>query len=186
MVLKISVLFGSPRKEGNSETLAEKLLAHAPADSVVERLFLARLRLGGCQDCRRCWTGDSPCVLQDEMSVVYRSLEEADLIFFVTPLYWYSWSAQIKTVWDRLLPYNAPTAPRPLRGKKAVLVASAGDDDSTCFDGLRFSLRRSCALLGLSVAGEICEGELMERDDVRRRPELEQKVDEQGVQLFRV
>ena len=98
MVLNISVLFGSPRKGGNSETLAEKILDHAPAGSGIERFFLTQRRLEGCRDCRRCWTGGTPCVLQDDMAEIYHSLEKADLIFFVTPLYWYSWSAQIKTV----------------------------------------------------------------------------------------
>lgn len=184
MVLNISVLFGSPRTGGNSETLAEKILDHAPAGSGIERFFLAQRRLEGCRDCRRCWTGGTPCVLQDDMAEIYHSLEKADLIFFVTPLYWYSWSAPIKTVWDRLLPYNAASALRVLRGKKAALVVAAADDDATCFEGVRFSLRRSCDLLGLTVVGEICEGELAERGDVLRRPALGLKLAEQASRLF--
>ena len=180
----ISVLLGSPRKGGNSETMAEEILAHAPAGSSIDRIVLSSLRLEGCRDCRRCWSGGTPCVIPDDMSKVYRSLGQADLIFFVTPLYWYSWSASIKAVWDRLLPYCTPSAPRSLQGKRAVLVASAGDDGTDCFDGLRFSMKKSCDLLGISVVGEFLEGELMGPEDAKRRPTLLQRLKDRGGALF--
>lgn len=161
------VLLGSPRRGGNSETLAEALLKGAGERAgEVSRFRLAEMPISGCRDCRCCWSGGKPCVLEDPMIEIYDALGKSDLILFVSPLYWYTWSGQIKPVLDRFLPFSSEKSLFDLKGKKAILVSTAGDTDSLCFDGLRFSYRTSCKLLGLENHSEILAHGIYKRGEI--------------------
>ena len=181
---KITLIFGSPRKEGNSETMAEQLISSRPADVEVDRFHVSGMKVRGCIDCRKCWSTGKPCVIDDEMQKIYESLINSDLIVFVTPLYWYSWSAQIKPVLDRLLPFMSEDARADLHGKKAVLVASAGDDRESCFEGLLFSFRESCSLLGMDIAGEVVMTDLYEKGEIAGKGNAMEDIRRQGRDLF--
>lgn len=147
---RILVLLGSPRSGGNSETLAQAVIRGAEEIGYSNSMIrLQGIHLGGCIDCRKCWSKGDPCIIGDGMTEVHNRIREADVLVFATPLYWYTWSAQIKPVWDRFLPFLHEKASWDLRGKEALLVATAGDDKADAFDGMVFSFKTSCDLLGM-------------------------------------
>jgi len=152
----LTLLLGSPRAGGNTEALADALARGAREKGMeIRKTRLAAMNLEGCRDCRMCWSSNGPCVQKDDMDKVYADIEAADVVTFVSPLYFYSWSMQIKPVWDRFLPYGSDKAERSLRGKKGVLLSAAGDDNPACFEGIAFSFRRSSEWLGWDIAGEV-------------------------------
>jgi len=154
---KLTVLLGSPRKNGNSEQLAAALReGAADAGYTVKTMRLYGMKLTGCIDCRKCWVGGSHCFLKDGMQDVYAALDDADVIAFATPLYFYSWSTHIKPAWDRLLPYYMPNSKVDMAGRRAILLATAGDEEAACFDGLRKSFELACGFCKWQNAGEIC------------------------------
>jgi multimeric flavodoxin WrbA len=156
-MFKITTLLGSPRRNGNSEQLAAAFAKGAvDLGHTVRTLRVHTLKIGGCIDCRRCWTNGTHCFLHDDMAEIYGALDASDVFVFAVPLYFYSWPAQIKPVWDRLLPYFSPNAKADIRGKRAVLLAAAGDESPSCFDGLRKSFELACGFCKLKIAGEIC------------------------------
>ena len=162
-----TVLLGSPRHLGNSEMLSEALLEALGSEAgEIARFRLANMAVSGCLDCRGCWKDGKPCVIGDSMVEIYEALRKSDLVVFVTPLYWYTWSGQIKPVLDRFLPFVSPQAPFHLKGKKAILLATAGAEDPSCFEGLRFSFRTSCGLLGLEPKAEILAHGIYKRGDI--------------------
>ncbi len=162
---RICLLLGSPRKGGNSETMAEALVSEVNGDVEIDRFRLGDMTIDGCLDCRKCWSGGRPCIIDDEMDNIYESLAETDTVIFATPLYWYSWSSQIKPVLDRLVPFVSDEALSVLKGKKAILVASAGDSHESCFDGLLYSFRESCKLLEMEITGEFCYPDLYTKNE---------------------
>ncbi|MBU3182857.1 flavodoxin family protein [Clostridium psychrophilum] len=81
-----------------------------------------------CLACEYCASHDGQCVRKDAMNTWYEKLIEADMIVFVTPLYYYGMSAQIKAVIDRFHAYNA----KLVGNKKSMLLATSyGADDWT-------------------------------------------------------
>ena len=100
------------------------------------------------------------------MGEVYGAIADADVVVFASPLYFYSWSTQIKPVWDRLLPFYGENSKIDLRGKKAVLVTAAGDEDAACFGGLRESFRLGCGYTKWEIAGEIYAPGMYPKDAV--------------------
>ena len=70
----------------------------------VEWLHLYELDIKPClgcvsEDVKAC---KYPCIIKDDMKKVYDAVIEADGIVFATPVYWYSPSAVMKNVIDRL------------------------------------------------------------------------------------
>jgi multimeric flavodoxin WrbA len=87
----LTLLLGSPRIGGNTEKIADAL-AEGAAEKGYEarKVHLAALTLKGCLDCRKCWSTGKPCIQNDDMDQVYPEIEEASVIAFVSPLYFYS------------------------------------------------------------------------------------------------
>ncbi len=164
---KIVILLGSPRKNGNSERLAKSFATGSESQGAhVRFLRLHNMNIKGCSDCRQCWSSGKHCIVADDMSQLYESIDNADVIVFATPLYWYSWSAQIKAVWDRMLPYVSDKAKTTVKGKQGVLLVTAGDEREDVFDAVLESFDRSASLLGLKQAGKICAHNVYDIGDI--------------------
>jgi len=144
-------LMGSPRKGGNTDILVDAVLGEAEARGhEVSKVSVYDAGIGPCVDCRGCKKDDLECVVEDGMQEVYPKLDEADVIVFGTPVYWSGPSGPMKQLVDRLRPYYGN---KKLSGKKAVLVAPAGDGPSDA-DLLSEMFSRSFGLLGVECVGE--------------------------------
>ena len=62
-------------------------------------------------------------------------LEKADALVLCSPLYWYSFSAQIKSAVDKLYAYMRPNCPQKLKMKEAALLMCAEDTEEAAFTG---------------------------------------------------
>ena len=182
MSRKMAVILGSPRKNGNSEKLAEALVKAAP-DYKATTVRMHGLKVGGCIDCRRCWSNGAHCFLNDDMKEVYAALDDADVIVFATPLYFYSWSAQIKVVWDRLLPYFHENSKVSIKGRKVVLLATAGDTEESCFDGLKKSFELASGYCGWEIAGTLCVPDVYPVGAIDAKADALKKAEELGKSL---
>lgn len=101
--MKVLVVLGSPRKNGNSETLARTICTSLQdrLDCEIEYLRLTRLKISACSGCGGC-EKTGMCIAQDDMQELYEKVDEADLLFLVSPTYFYGPSAQIKAFIDRI------------------------------------------------------------------------------------
>ena len=104
MSKKVLILSTSPRKNSNSEALAEafgKGAAEAGNDVEIIRMREKNYRFClGCFACQR--TGK--CVIKDDMAEIVPKMEQADVLVFATPIYYYEMSGQMKTLLDRANP----------------------------------------------------------------------------------
>ena len=184
MPKKITILLGSPRRNGNSDTLAASF-AKGAAESGYKAVSIRinGLKIGGCIDCRRCWSNRAHCFLNDDMKDVYAEIDNSDVLAFVTPLYFYSWSSQIKPVWDRLLPYFHPKSTIEIKSRRTVIIATAGDKDESCFSGLMKSFELSCAFAKWDIAGVLLATGLYELGAAKSDKELQKRAFEMGKNL---
>ena len=101
--MNILVILGSPRKNGNSETLVKTVIKgiEEKISCTVDSIYLHGLKdLHPCRGCGGC-EKTGMCVIKDDMIELYEKVDSADVIFLVTPVYFYGPSAQIKTFIDR-------------------------------------------------------------------------------------
>lgn len=130
----IAVLIGSPRKGGNTETLAHSFVDGAKKNHHVEVISVANIKVNGCTGCNFCYADDKHrCIQKDGMQEIYEKLADAEIIVIATPVCFYGVSSQLKCVIDRL--HN------PIRSgfkvKKLVLFSVAADTIPTVFDSIK-------------------------------------------------
>ena len=160
---KVVIVTSSPRKNGNSEILAQKFAEGAKsAGNEVKTIAVRDIGLKFCTGCLYCNTHDQ-CVLDDGMNALYESFQNADVLVFATPVYYYSVCGQLKTLLDRLNPLYV----RNNQFKDVYLLATAADDDESamdsavkdiqgwidCFDGV--TLKGVIRGIGVTEKGEI-------------------------------
>ena len=128
--MKVLGLVGSPRKKSNTDLLVAEILTGATGNGhISEKVYLYDIDILPCVDCKVCKRSNYQCALKDGMQTLYPKLEEADVIVFGTPLYWYGPSAKMKLLVDRLRPFIAT---KKLGGKKSVLVVPSEEGADAC------------------------------------------------------
>ena len=104
--MKILLITGSPRKNGNSNTLASHFARGAQeAGHELARFDCAFKDVHPCTACNSCGM-DGPCVFQDDFDFVRGHIVQADLVAFASPMYYFGFSAQLKAVIDRFYAIN--------------------------------------------------------------------------------
>ena len=98
---KVLVLSSSPRKGGNSDTLCDQFIKGAQeSGNDVEKIYLRNKRINYCTGCGTC-NLQKPCPQKDDAAEVIDKMVKADVIVLATPVYFYTMSAQMKTLIDR-------------------------------------------------------------------------------------
>jgi multimeric flavodoxin WrbA len=122
---KIAAFLGSPRPNGNTDTLARALLDGARESGWgVESYALRALRIHPCTGCGHCGRAGKHCIFHDDGDTLYDAMARCDTYLFATPVYWYGPTAIMKAFLDRLVVFNTPQSRPLVRGKSAVLVAA--------------------------------------------------------------
>lgn len=154
MKKKIVVITGSPRKNGNSFAMTDAFIKAAEAKGhTVTRFDAALKKVGGCHACTTCFKSGKACSFDDDFNQIAPSILEADAIVFTTPLYWYSFPAQIKGVIDRL--YSFCVAEKDISGKECALICCCEEDDASVMDGVKIPYEKSIELLNWKSVGEV-------------------------------
>jgi multimeric flavodoxin WrbA len=167
--MRITVLVGSPRRNGNTETLADALIAGAEAAGAeVTKFSLRGKKIAPCVNCDFCKTHDR-CAVDDDMTAVYDLLVRTDALVLATPVYFYNMSAQLKALLDRL--YNPVRAKIPV--KHTALLAVCADDTQKAFDPLRATFAAVEDFLGWKRAGEVTVHSVEKRGDIAGNEALE-------------
>ena len=131
--MRIVVLEGSPNKKGSSNLLADEFIRGASeAGHMVEVIDAAHANLHSCTGCVHCGY-EGPCVQKDDMEKFRKQILEADMMVFVTPLYYYGMSAQLKMLVDRFCAINGSITRKRM---KSALLSAAWNSDSWTFEAL--------------------------------------------------
>ena len=178
--MKITVITGSPRKNGNSFAITEAFLKEAEKlGHMAQRFDAAFMKIGGCHACQTCFKTGKACSFDDDFNIIAPSILESDAVVFTMPVYWYSIPAQIKGVIDRI--YSFCIAGKDVSGKKWGLITCCEKHDPTVMDGVRIPIERSAALLKWDKAGEVLvpgvleAGEIDKTDGCKQAAELAHK-----------
>ena len=149
--MKILVITGSPRKNGNSNTLAEHFIKGAEeAGHKVVRFDSAFKNVHPCVACNKCGM-NGECVFKDDFEFVRNNIVDADAVVFATPMYYFGISAQIKAVIDRFYAINGQIHVP----KKAVLIMTYADTSSKEAQPIINHYETLLNYLGWSDAGKV-------------------------------
>ena len=159
---KVLVITTSLRAKSNSDVLAGRLIAGAKdAGHEVEVVSLKGKEIRFCIGCLNCQKTQK-CVLKDDAIEIAEKMKNADTLVFVTPIYYYEMSGQMKTLLDRM----NPLCPSDYNFRRVYMLSVAAEDEAyvpekavsglqgwiDCFEKAEFAGSLFCG--GINDAGE--------------------------------
>jgi multimeric flavodoxin WrbA len=166
--LNILVVTGSPRKNGNTEIMADTFVESAKAaghDVTVKKL--SALKVAPCLGCQYCFSHDGVCIQQDDMNHILNDLEQTDMLVLASPIYWFDVSAQTKCFIDRMYAF----AKKGFRIKSIAMLLDSGSDN--VFDAAEAQLNAICSYLKwenkgtVKIHGMIDKGSMLKSDKLQ-------------------
>jgi multimeric flavodoxin WrbA len=182
---QVLVILGSPRRKGNSSTLAARISRGAKsAGAEVDTVFLQGLKISPCRGCDTCKKQDSKgCAIKDDMQEIYPKLIRADAWVIASPVYWFTMSAQTKIFMDRCYALTA-YAENSFAGKRIAIAMSYGDADpvrSGCVNALR-TFQDAFRYTGSKIVGMVY-GSATEAGEIADNKALMREAEELGKRL---
>jgi len=180
---KILVLTGSPRAGGNSDLLADAFIKGAEeAGHLVTKFNAGRKSIKGCTACNQCYAReDSACIAKDDFNELADLYRNSDIIVYATPLYWYSFPAQMKAAMDKM--YALVKGEREMAIKASILLACCEDTDPCAFDGILKSYELIVGYRKWEDMGQVMAFNVSEPGDILKQPEILAKAQQLGLSL---
>ena len=189
MATRALVIAGSPRRGGNSDTLATRLVAGLrDAGAEVELLHARDLSVAPCRACYHCSrTGE--CITKDDAQRLYELFLTSHRICLVTPIFFCQTPAitqaiieRCQTLWTRK--YHRHEEPPDLDlPRRGLIVGVGGTRGPKVFDSLRCLARFWFDTMNLKQYEVLTYNNVDEKGAILERPEALQEVYEAGVRL---
>lgn len=131
--MKVLILNGSPRANGNTATAINELVKVFESEGVeTEIVHVGNKNIRGCIACNSC-NKTGKCVFDDAVNEIAPRFEEADGLVVASPVYYASANATLIACLDRL--YYSTSFDKTMKVGASVVVARRGGCSAT-FDGL--------------------------------------------------
>ena len=132
----VLILNGSPRKNGATASLMNALIDGAKASgNEIREDYITTMKINPCIGCDSCMRTHQGCVQKkDDMAVIYDDMLWADVVVFVSPVYWGTITGQLKVVFDRMFALGNKVGWNNFRKKCVLLMTARGDDYSMALD----------------------------------------------------
>ena len=142
MANELAFVIGTSRADGNTR----RVLNHVNSQFKAPIFDLATLNIS-------CFDYEARN-LDDDFIPTIESLSAFSTIGFVSPMYWYTVSAQLKTFIDRLSDLLGPRKDlgRKLRGKNTFLLAT-GNTEPQITPGMEEVVKRTSDYMGMNYRG---------------------------------
>ena len=183
---QILALIGSPRKQGNTDIMADEVLDGAKSvGATSDKMYLDDhwvRPIGDVADNSR--KRDDPRKDDDFPTLLERFLA-ADIVVWSTPVYWQGASAQMKCFLDRMSSYfNHPDYRDRFRGKGHVVLCAYGRPEVRHGDWVVEPMKLTVKVLHGTYIGDV-HASVYEKGRVREMPEILTACRELGMKAVR-
>ncbi len=179
---RVLAILGSPRRRGNSDTLALEFLRGAASRGHGHTILIpAELGLAPCDGQNTCFK-DGRCTIRDGMNDIYEKVLDAPYLLIATPVYFMGPPGSLKAFIDRfqaiwarsvLLGEFDPDSPeRRSEHKVFAIIVGATEEKPNMYRPTRSIIKAFSNVIGFGYAGDIVAkgldkaGEAAERDDL--------------------
>jgi len=171
MPKNILILSGSPRKGGTTDKLVSAFIAGAESANKKATLFrVADQTINGCLGCIHCRNNNTGCIQSDDMTAITEAFKTSDAIVFASPVYFFTFSAQLKLAIDRT--YAVPNDKSSI--KRAALLLSCGDSSGNAAEGAIVTYKHMLSYRKWEDAGVILVPGVRSISDTDKQEKLEQ------------
>jgi len=190
MKVKVVGIYGSPRKECNSDLLLDSALRGAQEKAIeVERIYVRDLEISGCIECGVCEKSGT-CAIEDDMQDVYHLLDSADVIILCSPIFFYGLTSQGKALidrgqamWSRKKLSNGKSGEKNASWGRGYLIAVGATRGRNLFKGAQMIARYFFDALNIEYSGGLFFPGIESRGAVEEHPEALQNAYDLGKAL---
>ncbi len=180
----ITAIYGSPRKDGNTDLLLKSFLKGIEENGRQQALeiYLRDLDFGPCIECGGC-DKTGRCVLKDDMSTVYTQLLKSDIVVLAAPVFFYSLNAQAKAMIDRcqclwvakyVLGMN--TGSERVGKGRGVYLGTSGSKGRKNFDGIFLTLRYFFDVIDVDFSHHLTYRQIDSKGAISKHPDILQEA----------
>ena len=178
--MNVLVFLGSPRKNGNSEILANAVLEGVrQAGGLPEIIRLCDLKISPCISCGGC-DKTGKCVVEDDMTPLYEKIISVDKIIVSSPIFFYGVTAQTKAFIDRTQALWNRKRLLKKRGewvenqdRKGFFISVAATKGARIFEGAVLTMKYGYDAMDMGYAGDFLVTGPDRRGDMKK---YEQKL----------
>ena len=186
--IKVLGINCSPRRDGNSSFLLERVLAGAKeSGATVKKINLIDCDISPCKEIE--YEQISPeglSVLNDDANMVIKEVDAADVLIMSSPIFFGSLSAQAKILIDRFQCVWLNKNVFKLRQetfctrKKGYFLSVSAADRLDFFDNAKSIIRHFFAVINYEYSGEILCVKKEKKNDICKSEEIIQKAYDLG------
>ena len=165
MKKNILVLTGSPRKNGNSDMMADAFIKGAKSvGHIVNKYESAFTNISGCRACDTCWSKGVPCSFNDAFNEKFVPLlEQTNVLVFCMPLYVYGFPANIQATLEKTYAYLSPQSLRKIKIEETALLLCGGDSDIELYNGAIEAYKNISRMLKAKDLGSVIATDIFEK-----------------------
>ena len=175
--MKITAIYGSPRKNGNTDLLLDAFLKEFEnSDHVINKFYLRKMSISPCIECEKCYTTGT-CVLDDDMKSIYPLFKTSDIVVLSSPVFFYGLNALAKAMVDRtqccwaekyLLKEkdSGLNTPKP----KGVFLTVGGARGKRNFEGIMLTVRYFFDALDIEFTNQLLVKEIDQKGAIMNHP----------------
>ncbi len=189
MTVKALVIAGSPRKGGNSDILAERLVQGLEEGGAeVEFVHARDLKVAPCRECYYC-SRSGECIQKDNMERIYQLLLSSHRVCLVTPIFFCQTPSIAQAIIERtqalwVRKYHRHESVPPLEyPRRGLVVAVAGSRGRKIFDGIHCLARYWLDSLDIADPRVLTFNDIDEKGAVLEHPDVLEEVREAGRRL---
>ncbi|RKD30106.1 flavodoxin family protein [Thermohalobacter berrensis] len=181
--MRVVGFVGSPRKNGNTSTIVDKVLEGAKKKGAETKLYyLNDMNIKGCQGCLYCRKNEKCCV-QDDMVKIYDDVKEANALVIGSPVYIHQVSAQTKLLLDRFYPLTDNEHKPRFGEKKLIMVYTQAAPLKIFFKKYFRYLEKSLEPMGLKKVSRIVATKCFEKNSTSNNIKITEKAFKIGANL---
>jgi len=178
--IALLALLGSPRRNGNTETLLDAAIYGArEAGANIEKINLDELNIQPCRECYTC-SKNGHCVIEDDLQPIYEKIIGSNRIIMATPIFFMGFSAQLKLVidrcqcfWERKYVLNEKLPDR-VNGilRKGSIIAVGGARNRNLFEGILMTAKVFFDAINVKMDDTLLFRGADKSDYMKNRPDL--------------
>ncbi len=169
----VLALVGSPRKRGNTDIMADELLAGArECGAETSKIYLDDYHVRPIAEVSDNSRLRNDTRSSDDFPALLERFLSADVIVWSTPVYWHGVSAQMKCFLDRMSSYfNRPEYVHRFRGKGHIALCAFGRPEPRHGRWVTDPMKMTARVLHGTYLGDVCAS-VYEKGRVREAPEV--------------
>ena len=188
--MKITAIYGSPRRHGNTAKLLQSAIDGArSAGAEVTEVFLRDLKLQPCLEIYAC-RKDGRCAIKDDFHGLAEMLLSAQATILASPIFFYAVSTHVKAMMDRcqslwVKKYCLDKKPlgRLDNHKPGLFLSVGATQGKRLFDGAQISVKYFFDTFDTSLWRSLGYRGLDEADAILKHPEYLAEAHQAGIDL---